>query len=74
MNWAAVILGCLSLLSALTNWARERNAFRAGEEAAIGRALQKQLDDIKRAEAARARVRSTIIDGRMPDDDGHRRD
>lgn len=76
MDWAKLLLGCVGLLSQLMTWAREKQLLDAGAQQAIAEALRAQLKEVDAANAARARVRSVIVDGKLPENyrDAFRRD
>jgi hypothetical protein len=69
------ILACITLLSTLITWARERNLMQAGSDQAIAAALSKVLDDVKRADEAGAALDRTLRDpGRLRDHDDDERE
>jgi hypothetical protein len=67
VNWLPVILAGVKAIADFVGFLRERQMLNEAALAAIAQAMQERSDEIAKASAARARVRSIIVDGGVPD-------
>ena len=76
MTWLTLLESALSVLAALLSWLQRRGALTDAEAAIAARNLRSAIDEIAKANAARARARDDSVrhPDRLRDDDGFRRD
>lgn len=60
MTWVQIVAGLIGAIATLVAWLKDRQAIEAGVAQAISAQLQGAIDEIKRANVARDRVRSDI--------------
>lgn len=75
MNWVALVSSVLALLETMGRALEQRRLISAGEAQEAARVLKGALDEISKANRARATdERRTSNPDRVRDDDGFRRD
>jgi hypothetical protein len=60
VTWVQIVAGLIGAIATLVAWLKDRQAIEAGVAQAVSAQLQGALDEIKRANAARDRVRADI--------------
>jgi hypothetical protein len=58
MNWLSAIAALIGLIGSFTSFLRDRNLIETGEAQAINAALKGALDNVAKAQSARAAVRN----------------